>query len=317
MKKMYLVGLAVGLVAVTLLIVMWPRSSVLEDSQESAVVEPAYQMDEPMGSSGNMDTEPDLSAPKIIDSSALAKATSTVSASKKEKLEKVVHASRIFDEFKAMDELLDIQFDQLLSAQDLSVAEQEEIEKLRNAVSGEKMMENYKQLMNEKFSEEELAQLREIYDKPIVSEAADREVYFQSQEGQKELIEHWKTFKPESVSPDRRKAIENYSKATGNIENTVKMIEKMTGFMSPEGSNAPAPDAAALAQTRKMIEESTFIKEAKTMENMTVEQISQLTKERSNPVMMKQQEVKQEVINSQMDNLGETVKNSMKDKDKD
>ena len=295
MKKTYIVSGIIGLaVVVGLAVFLQKKKSNLSHDHTPEITETAPSELSSVG-------KPESGAISAAKSESLAaKAPISAEDPKMKKIDAFLVHSRVLDEFKAMDELLEAQLEQIQDASQLSSAENEELDVLRKIVSSEKLLGDYKKLMHEKFNEQELDQLSQIYQDPLIAKVKEAQVYNQTQEGQKELIDYWKTFKKDSMPKSRQEALRAYDLAMGSSESTVKMIKSFAD-MSAKGANANDPNMKKEQESfekgmRNTVEEANMIQHSKMFADQTDEQISATTKLVANPVVQKENGVKNEVL---------------------
>ncbi len=308
MKKSYIVGGILGLaVVVGLGVFMKKKSSEPNLSEDSAIVD----ADSAHGTTPS-------SSPKTEDSvsgSQQSKAASTVAPvassddPKMKKIDNFLVHSQILNEFKAMDELLESQLEQIQDAAQLSASDQEELEQLKKIVSSERLLANYKNAMHQNMSEDELNQLNETYQDPAVAQVKDAQVYNQTPAGQKELMEYFKTFKMDSLSADRVAALEAADGALGTQKQTMKMLESMAS-MGPNGNSKDSK--AMFATMEKTIKQASVMQLSKTFKDKSVEDIKAYTQKVSNPAFQKEVNIKGDTMIGAVKEVSTHVQESQK-----
>lgn len=275
---------------------------------------------EPTAESHEEKASDDLQAerPEKLDSKAPSQAPATSDDPKMKKIETFINQSRVLDEFKAMDELLEAQLGQIQDAAHLSAKEQEDLENLRKIISSEALLAKYKELIYERFDEKELDHLNEIYQNPLVAKMKDSQVYNQTPEGQKELMEYWKSFKLESLPKERLALLKEMDKGSGGTDNTMKMMRKF-GEMNGGDKNDPKVKKETekfLETLRPQIEQSFITQLSKIHANNSEADLQNLNKMIKDPVYQKEIGVKAELSNNAMNKVAETMVSKHDEKDK-
>lgn len=202
------------------------------------------------------------------------------------KLDTFVQNARIAEEFKFLDEQMDMQYERLKK-----MAGPEELatfEELRNQLKGDELMAEYKEILREQFSEAELDQVNEIYQSPEFQryKAADAEK--RTQEGMKKQAEFARTFKPDSVPEDRREALQELVKASGAAEQMKEMLNGVGSMLGGGASKMKGSETKAYQDMiEKSINEAMFMTQAMTFEGKPVEAIRDMTKVVGNPVLQR------------------------------
>ncbi len=307
-NRSYIIGGIIALVVViaTCLIIFWPKAPTQPSSS---------QMEEDSGALVPESSEGDAS-PTQEGTQPLKSTTPTQGTDLKlKKIEAVFAHARVTDEFKAMDELLEAQLDHIQST-NLSKEEQEELEKLKKIVNSEALEAKLKQLVSERFDEQELESLNEIYQNPLVSKMKEDQVRNQTPEGQKEMMEYYKQYDESKIPAERMDLIKNYNKVSGNSARTLETIGKM-GSLTGNEMEDPKKKAEILKTMGPAIEKANNIQQTQLFQNLSTDEIKNLTAFAGNPVFQKFEKAKQDVNNGTIEELTKTVKEGMERKQKE
>lgn len=237
MKKSHIIGIigVVAVVAATSLIIFWPKKTTtpgtdqLEEGASPASTDQTDGEKSSDASSVNQDAKPTSGASDHADSND----------PKMKKIDTFLERSRVLDEFKAMDELLEAQLEQIQDMSNLSAEDREELEKIRDRISAKNLTADYKKSLQENMTEAELDRLNEIHQDAELSRYKQAQVDNQSPEGQKALMEDFKNFKEDSIPKERLDELKQMDKNNRSTDNTLDMISSMGDMMNPGASKDP------------------------------------------------------------------------------
>ncbi len=171
--------------------------------------------------------------------------------SKSAKIDNFISRSRVAEEFRFLDEQMEIQFEHMRAG-----ATPEEIatfEELRSKLKGEDLLAKYKDALKESFSDAELDHLNEIEQNPAYMRYKDAEAYNRSPQGMKDLAEYSRTFKAENLPAERRAALQELVDASGAAEQMKGMLKGVEGLLGAPQGKASNKE---VAQYEKVLQES-------------------------------------------------------------
>lgn len=323
MKRSHIVGISVAMI-LALAIIFWPKTHkgtenpVASDSEhsETTASKPSNTSEEHAATTGNSSGQEHSAGT----ASSTQHTTDTKSQGPKdpkhEKIDFFVEKSRIIDEFKAMDDLLEAQLGQIADASQLSPEEQAELDQLKEMVSSERLLAEYKKELSEKLSESEIERLNEIYKDHNMEKLKEAEVFHQTPEGQKELMESWKNFDRKNVAADRLAAAEEMDRASHRSDNTLKMIGRVADMAAKAGGTdaASAKDSEAFRkQLEKPVRDAVLIQNLQNTKNMSVADMVSISKKQADAAMQKEGEVRNSVMERTLDNVAAITEKNQKE----
>jgi hypothetical protein len=293
MKKSYIIAGVVGTVAIVgiSLIVFLPKNTSSDkQTTEDQAVNAAEE-----GAPADVQT----SLPTNNTEAPLDTKTLPSDDPKMKKIEAFLVRSQVSAEFKAMDELLEAQFEQIQDSAHLSPEEMKELENIKKIISSETLEKEYKKGLYEKMTEGELDELNTIYDNPLISDYKKAQLHNQTTEGQKELIEASKNFKAENIPADRMAEIKKIDKYNGNTENTMKMVQNMNEAMGHGAKNDPKKqkeNEAFMKSFQSSVEQANHLVIHNITMNHSIGELSSQTQLMAKPVYGKEVGIKNEVL---------------------
>lgn len=299
MKKPRIILLSVsGLLIAGLAIFFWSKKS-----REGKIEEPASSEEPKAGEVGSSEDHP-VESVKGGEDNAPASSVAKTDDPKMKQIESVLHHSRVLEEFKAMDDLLNAQFEQIQDSARLSPEDQKELEGLKKLISSEALVAEYKDKLYKEFSEEELKHLDEIYQDPLIAQYKEAQIKNQTPEGQKEILENWKKFNEKDIPADRLEQIRLTDKNTGATKNAVSMMKDMNSAMTPENMRNDPKAQKAQESMLKSIETSLTKANAAVIDSntkhMSVDEMKAQNGLMGSPVYQKEIGVKQSVLSGAM-----------------
>lgn len=316
MKKSHIVALLIGLLAIVAIVFAMLTSPKGEEQDLADREEIEEQEDREEAKNAKYRVEiKNEGKGKLLQVRPREDSESSVEARKLKKIESFMNKSRLRDELKAMDDLLAAQLDNIMSSANLSAEEQEELEKMRNMVSSEALEKNYKELMQERFNEEQLDRLNEIHGTEEMKTFNDAKVYNQSPEGQQELMSHFKQFDTNNLPAERVNALRDMDKASGTTENTLKMMSKVSQMTM--GDKKDSPEAAKAQEQmekmmRPMIEKSSMAVLDKNFQNSSFESMKKVSSMMEDPAYQLETQIRQDVVGGTVDKMAEPLEKATK-----
>ncbi len=322
MKRSYIIGISVAML-LALAIIFWPKQAKNSENPVSLDSELAETSSTKSGTTTDPTTNPAGEHATNLSNSQQASETKQETAKnpKQEKIDFFVEKSRIIDEFKAMDDLLEAQLGQIADASQLSPEEQAELDQLKEMVSSERLLAEYKKELSEKLSEKEVERLNEIYKDHNMEKLKESEVFHQTPEGQKELMESWKNFDRKNVAADRLAAAEEMDRSSHRSDNTMRMIGRVADMAAKAGGgdpNATAKDSEAFRkQLEKPVRDAVLIQNLQNTKNMSVADMMNISQKQQDSAMQKEGEVRTSVMERTLDNVAAVAEKNQKDHKKD
>lgn len=212
---------------------------------------------------------------------------------KNQALENVVVNSRIAEEFRFLDEQMEAQYERLKQ----SGASPEELaifERLHAQLKGDDLLNQFRNVLKDKFSEAQLVQISEAYQDPAVVKYKETEAATRTPEGGKDFLEFSKTFKFENLPAERQTALKEFVKASGSVENMTKMMDNVGVIFG--GGTGNAPDAKMNDMFRKTLETTMIVAAARNLKDSDVSQINHLAQVMGNPLVRASEEAKTEFV---------------------
>lgn len=282
MKKLYIVsGIAVLALAFGLVVYInrdsptkdgVPAGAVAEDLDSNGVPRPTLTG---LGS----DNPSNQSANNGVRSSHLTDAMSV-------KLDNFIANARLAEEFKFLDEQMDLQFERLKMA--AGPEELATFEELRNQLKGEDLLAEYREVLSETFSEHELEELNATYQDADYVQFKEAEAYGRTPEGMKEQLEFSRTFKPEKLPPERLEALKELVAASGAPEHMKGMLDGVGNIFGAGAGKMNSKDAKVYEDLlMKSINEALLTSNAKIFQGQSVDNIKRVTKTVSNSTLQK------------------------------
>merc|ERR1711976_262756 len=122
-----------------------------------------------------------------------------------------------------------------MMALNISEKHKEAFLKIKELSNSNKLLEDLKKEMIENMTPEELTQLKEHYEDPLIVREMDRSSFYQTPEGQKNLMQAMQKFQdPESgdesfISKEKWEAIKKNGEASGESKRMIKTMKKFVG----------------------------------------------------------------------------------------
>ena len=159
-------------------------------------------------------------------------------------VKKVIASSGIEQQFLGMNTMLEQQIELMLSDENLSDEETAQfLENFRKKFDGKRMVDELSAKILENMSENELQQLSEIYDDPIVSkfnqmdyEAMDLE------QTQQDYLEFQKRLESEPLSAETVKYIKQIDEGTGASKHAAEFAVKMYNAYAEDSGETPTAE---------------------------------------------------------------------------
>jgi len=203
---------------------------------------------------------------------------------KNQALESVVVNSRIAEEFRFLDEQMEAQYDRLKQ----SGAGPEELaifERLHAQLKGEDLLNQFRNVLKDKFSEGELAELNDIYKDPAYAKYKAMEEANRTPEGMKAISEFSRTFKPESLAPEMRAEINNWVESSGAVDNMMGMLKNVETIFPAGMGNPNKQDTKAYEDLlRKSLHSTMVAAAAYNFKNSNINEIKELSHLVGNPL---------------------------------
>jgi hypothetical protein len=206
------------------------------------------------------------------------------------KLETFVANARIAEEFKFLDEQMELQFERLKNS--AGPEELATFEELRNQLKGEDLLAKYKEVLREKFTEAQLDSLNEIYKDPEFVRYKEADANNRTEQGQKEMADFIKNNKRESIPAERYAAADELVTASGAPEQMMKMLDGVGGLFSGGAGKNDQDSKVYKEMLMKSITESLVMTHLKNYDGQPVESIRNMKKTVANPILQEAEALK-------------------------
>jgi hypothetical protein len=226
-------------------------------------------------------------------------------------IENLVNASSILDQAKMIDELLDAQFSQMMGDIELDPEEQAQIDKIRDIVSGDKILAAIKEKIYGTMSVEEINDLVQTYQDPTVRELRDRESFLRSPEGQKELMS---MTAPPSMTPERRALYEQYDKVSGESARAKEVMKGTAQLLPNDGSGVDFAKQLDSPEFSKMLTEQSIQSHAIKLKDFSDDEVKKLTDIQGKSSMQKQSNAVAETVKDVQGEMFKLVSEAEKNK---
>jgi len=250
---------------------------------------------------------------KLLDANRPVKASKPL-------VEKYIENSGIANEFYELDSMLDKQIEQMVAGSELSESEKEKIARLFvNHIKGEDLLEAYKEAFAREFSDEEVEQLMEINNDPVVKKVAEEAQMKGDPEQMREQVEEFfQDLSKNPASKEREDLVYKIAKSGKNAEFladvTLGMVENLGQHLGPDDH---APSKEELETFRSQISEEAFGNVMSALmfqtRNLSDKELSHFGKLKSSDVSDRESELRKGVAKSKtsalFQELGKTLKN--------
>lgn len=293
MKKSHIVGGLVVLGAALTFVIYINKNSQSDEQLAAGLRKP-----ESLNADGSLRSDFDASV--FANSQGAAPGTPTPGADandvKAAKIDSYVAQARLAEEFKFLDDQMEVQYEQLKR-----MAQPEELamfEEMRSQLKGDDLLAKYKEALRQKFSEAELDELNEINQNPAYAQYREAQARARSPEGMKAQMDFVRTWKPSNENPERLAALKRLGEATNESKHMARMLEVLEPAMS--GGQVPKSNAKETQAMRKMlldsIDQAVLAANAANLQGKTPEQINAIAELAARQVVQQATEAKVEVV---------------------
>lgn len=229
----------------------------------------------------------------------------------------IIEEAQLGQEIQGMDDMLEAGLENFLNNPDLTEDERLEIQKIKEIVSGEKILGKIKEELANNMTKDELEELKDLYKNDIIKNITEIEAATRTEEGQREMMQDMQSFNKDSISEDRWNAIDTYNEKSGLEKRTISMLKNFTNAMP----KAPgAPDAAKMFDDpnfKKSIREANRMTTALKLKNHNINDINDAGNLKSSNSYQKYEDIKGHVLTETMKQMGDAVGKMDKKKRKD
>lgn len=195
---------------------------------------------------------------------------------KNQALENVVVNSRIAEEFRLLDEQMEAQYE--LIKKNASPEEIAIFERLSKQLKGDDLLNRFRDVLKEEFSEAELVQLNDIYKNPTYEKFKELESANRTPEGMKAIADFSKNFKMENLPAEKQAALKEYVRSSGAVDNMMKMMDSVEHlFAGDMGNSNQAEMKGYKDMLRKTFENATLAAAAYNFDKSDVGFVKEVT----------------------------------------
>ena len=174
--------------------------------------------------------------------------------SSKESVDRYVEMTGVGQEFYDLDAMLDAQIEQIVASTELSEDEKEQITKIfTEHIKGDDLLNAYKASLAQEFSEEELKDLSDLNNDPVMKKIREDNPIGDPKIGE-QVSEFFKELEKNPVSPERSEIIKEIAKATKGADFIVDISQSMMENLGKHlGEKGDAPTPEELQQFREQL----------------------------------------------------------------
>jgi cytochrome c553 len=185
---------------------------------------------------------------------------------------------------------------------DLSPSEQKIMKGMLDKLSGKELVEEYRKSLAENFNDQELQELAEIYrDRDVAKYHVDAQQAM-TPEGQKELMKNLETFDVSKIPSDRREVLESLADS------------QMKAISGAELENGLSEDEKRdLAAFHSIMRTGLMAQMEQVLKGRSVPDMRALSSKLSNPIYIKELQMRTKVTSDQMKAIEDKVEAQQKD----